>query len=177
MDSPTSNSVASDEKQRDRSRRSERGTRFSDNKDNEPRDRSRDRMGGGVNRRVYVSNIPYEYRWQDLKASINSNAHIFVTHTHTRCVARATEQTTFRLRLFALQLLCSCRFHCDSISKSNLIVHNSLYLFTCNQLRICFVGRSVMLSTLNCSPMKMESHAGPASLSSKIQTTLVKPLR
>lgn len=56
------------DKQRDRNRRGERGTRFSDNKDNEDRDRSRERpTGDGSSRRVYVSNIPYEYRWQDLK--------------------------------------------------------------------------------------------------------------
>lgn len=56
------------EKQRERNRRGERTTRFSDNKDNEDRDRSRERPAGdGTSRRVYVSNIPYEYRWQDLK--------------------------------------------------------------------------------------------------------------
>lgn len=79
MDSPTSNSAASDaEKQRDRGRRSERGTRFSDNKDNnDMRDRSRDRSGG-INKRVYVSNIPYEYRWQDLKASIKQTCDSFI---------------------------------------------------------------------------------------------------
>lgn len=68
MESPNGvNTAMGDaEKQRDRGRRGERGTRFSDNKDNESRDRSRDKMGGN-GKRVYVSNIPYEYRWQDLK--------------------------------------------------------------------------------------------------------------
>lgn len=72
MDSPNGNSSVGDsEKQRDRGRRGERGTRFSDNKE-DSRDRSRENMGGsggggGNNKRVYVSNIPYEYRWQDLK--------------------------------------------------------------------------------------------------------------
>lgn len=67
MDSPNGDSSMGDnEKQRDRGRRGERGTRFSDNKD-ESRDRSRERHGGGNNKRVYVSNIPYEFRWQDLK--------------------------------------------------------------------------------------------------------------
>ncbi|XP_062559130.1 myelin expression factor 2 [Armigeres subalbatus] len=49
---------------RDRSRRSDRGrnsSRFSND-----RDRSRDRERGDC-RRIYVSNVPYEYRWQDLK--------------------------------------------------------------------------------------------------------------
>lgn len=67
MESPNGiNTSLGDEKQRDRSRRGERGTRFSDNKDSESRDRSREKMGGN-GKRVYVSNIPYEYRWQDLK--------------------------------------------------------------------------------------------------------------
>lgn len=80
MDSPNGDSSLGDnEKQRDRGRRGERGTRFSDrggsdNKD-DSRDRSRERHGGGGgggggggnNKRVYVSNIPYEFRWQDLK--------------------------------------------------------------------------------------------------------------
>lgn len=67
MESPNgiNASLGDVEKQRDRGRRGERGTRFSDNKD-ESRDRSREKMGGN-GKRVYVSNIPYEYRWQDLK--------------------------------------------------------------------------------------------------------------
>lgn len=52
---------------RDRGRRNDRGSRFDDG----PRDRSRSRDRGGPGgkntRRIYVSNIPYEYRWQDLK--------------------------------------------------------------------------------------------------------------
>lgn len=67
MESPSSNNPPSidADKQRDRSRRGERGTRFSDNKDSD-RDRSREKQAGN-GKRVYVSNIPYEYRWQDLK--------------------------------------------------------------------------------------------------------------
>jgi RNA recognition motif-containing protein len=49
----------SDGEKRDRSRRGDRSSRFDDN-----RDKSRDR---GECRRIYISNIPYEYRWQDLK--------------------------------------------------------------------------------------------------------------
>lgn len=68
MENSPSMSAISAEEQRDRSRRGERGTRFSDNKpDNESRDRSRERQTGGNGKRIYVSNIPYEYRWQDLK--------------------------------------------------------------------------------------------------------------
>lgn len=59
------------ERERDRSRRAERGTRFSDadpiassNSNGGSRDRSRESRR---TRRIYVSNIPYEYRWQDLK--------------------------------------------------------------------------------------------------------------
>lgn len=50
------------ERERERSRRGDRGTRFSDVDNN--RDRSRERRDGT---RIYVSNVPYEYRWQDLK--------------------------------------------------------------------------------------------------------------
>lgn len=48
---------------RDRRARGARGSRFSDADGNGSRDRSRDRP----NCRVYISNIPYDYRWQDLK--------------------------------------------------------------------------------------------------------------
>lgn len=57
-----------DQNSRDRSRRNDRGrnsSRFSND-----RDRSRDRGDRGDRgdcRRIYVSNVPYEYRWQDLK--------------------------------------------------------------------------------------------------------------
>lgn len=56
---------------RDRNRRGERQSRFSDagggsNSDRD-RDRSHERRGGGSTNRIYVSNIPYEFRWQDLK--------------------------------------------------------------------------------------------------------------
>ncbi|CRK96705.1 CLUMA_CG009891, isoform A [Clunio marinus] len=51
-------------RERDRSRRSERtGSRF----DNNDRDKSRERDNRQESRRIYISNIPYEYRWQDLK--------------------------------------------------------------------------------------------------------------
>lgn len=61
-------SVESREKDRDRRGRGARGTRFSDvdgsgGNSGGNRDRSRDRP----NCRVYISNIPYDYRWQDLK--------------------------------------------------------------------------------------------------------------
>ncbi|XP_055633554.1 heterogeneous nuclear ribonucleoprotein M [Toxorhynchites rutilus septentrionalis] len=55
-----------DQNNRDRSRRSDRGrnnSRFSNDRDRS-RDRDRDRSDC---RRIYVSNVPYEYRWQDLK--------------------------------------------------------------------------------------------------------------
>lgn len=51
-----------DQNNRDRSRRNDRGrNRFSND-----RDRSHDRDRSDC-RRIYVSNVPYEYRWQDLK--------------------------------------------------------------------------------------------------------------
>lgn len=55
------------DRSRDRSRR-DRNARFSENSRDRSLDR-KDRGGGGGQKgnRVYVSNIPYEYRWQDLK--------------------------------------------------------------------------------------------------------------
>lgn len=54
------------DRERDRNRRGDRPTRFSDAANNDSsRDRSRERRG--PTNRIYVSNIPYEYRWQDLK--------------------------------------------------------------------------------------------------------------
>lgn len=55
-----------DQNNRDRSRRSDRNrnsNRYSNDRDRS-RDRDRDRSDC---RRIYVSNVPYEYRWQDLK--------------------------------------------------------------------------------------------------------------
>ncbi|XP_012275710.1 myelin expression factor 2 isoform X2 [Orussus abietinus] len=54
-------------RERDRNRRSDRQNRINSGS----RDRSRDRNDRGgrkvSERRIYVSNIPYDYRWQDLK--------------------------------------------------------------------------------------------------------------
>lgn len=67
-----SNSVPENrEKERDRRGRGARGSRFSDADTSSAtggagggnRDRSRERR----NCRIYISNIPYDYRWQDLK--------------------------------------------------------------------------------------------------------------
>lgn len=63
MDTDT-NSLSGEQRDRDRSRRGDRASRFSDIDNN--RDRSRE-MVRGPSSRIYVSNIPYEYRWQDLK--------------------------------------------------------------------------------------------------------------
>ncbi|XP_044761749.1 myelin expression factor 2-like [Coccinella septempunctata] len=62
---------SSDEKDRsrERSRRGDRGrgNRNVDNSRDRSVDRGRDRGGKSTGHRVYVSNIPYEFRWQDLK--------------------------------------------------------------------------------------------------------------
>lgn len=50
------------EKERDRSRRGDRPSRFSD----ATRDRSNDR-DRPESKRLFVSNIPYEFRWTELK--------------------------------------------------------------------------------------------------------------
>lgn len=54
-------SQGSNQGQRDRIRRNDKGTRFSD-ADN--RDRSREKRECT---RIYISNVPYEFRWQELK--------------------------------------------------------------------------------------------------------------
>lgn len=55
------------DRSRDRSRR-ERPSRFSEASRDRSGDRGKERAGmKSSNCRVYVSNIPYEYRWQDLK--------------------------------------------------------------------------------------------------------------
>lgn len=53
-------------RERDRNRRSDRPNRLN----SASRDRSRERNDRGrkaSDRRIYVSNIPYDFRWQDLK--------------------------------------------------------------------------------------------------------------
>ncbi|XP_049872202.1 heterogeneous nuclear ribonucleoprotein M [Pectinophora gossypiella] len=51
------------EKERDRSRRGDRPSRFSD----ATRDRSNERSDRSDGKRLFVSNIPYEFRWTELK--------------------------------------------------------------------------------------------------------------
>ncbi|XP_063627155.1 heterogeneous nuclear ribonucleoprotein M [Cydia splendana] len=51
------------EKERDRSKRGDRPSRFSDAQ----RDRSNDREARSDGKRLFVSNIPYEFRWTELK--------------------------------------------------------------------------------------------------------------
>ncbi|XP_068155888.1 myelin expression factor 2 isoform X1 [Drosophila tropicalis] len=80
MNMDSNNAIENREKERDRRGRGARGSRFSDADGNgnagggagnaggagaggNGRDRSRERR----NCRVYISNIPYDYRWQDLK--------------------------------------------------------------------------------------------------------------
>ncbi|EDW84785.1 uncharacterized protein Dwil_GK14301 [Drosophila willistoni] len=80
MNMDNNNAIENREKERDRRGRGARGSRFSDADGNgnagggagnaggggaggNGRDRSRERR----NCRVYISNIPYDYRWQDLK--------------------------------------------------------------------------------------------------------------
>lgn len=53
-------------RERDRNRRSDRPNRMN----SDSRERSRDRLDRSkkvADRRIYVSNIPYDFRWQDLK--------------------------------------------------------------------------------------------------------------
>lgn len=64
------------ERERDRSRRGDRPSRFSD----ATRDKSRDREERRRKdfKRLYVSNIPYEYRWQELKDLFREKVYNFV---------------------------------------------------------------------------------------------------
>ncbi|KAJ9587488.1 hypothetical protein L9F63_028261, partial [Diploptera punctata] len=60
------------ERDRDRSRRGDRPSRFGPRSSSPSRERDRDRDRGGkkgsaADRRIFVSNIAYEYRWQELK--------------------------------------------------------------------------------------------------------------
>lgn len=64
---PQNNDDRDRSRERDRNRRSDRPTRIN----SASRDRSRERNDRGgrkaSDRRIYVSNIPYDFRWQDLK--------------------------------------------------------------------------------------------------------------
>lgn len=62
------------DRSRERDRRRERPSRFSEGSRDRSPDRGKDRGGmKSSNCRVYVSNIPYEYRWQDLKDLFRSH--------------------------------------------------------------------------------------------------------
>lgn len=63
MDTDTNSPRSGEQRERDRSRRGDRASRFSDI-DNRDRSREKNRTESA---RIYVSNVPYEYRWQDLK--------------------------------------------------------------------------------------------------------------
>lgn len=69
------------EKERDRSRRGDRPSRFSD----AIRDRSNDRERSD-GKRLFVSNIPYEFRWTELKdlfkEKVLHDIFIFKHHKH-----------------------------------------------------------------------------------------------
>lgn len=54
-------------RERDRNRRSDRPSRISSASRDRSRDRTNDRGRRVSDRRIYVSNIPYDFRWQDLK--------------------------------------------------------------------------------------------------------------
>lgn len=63
---PQNNDDRDRSRERDRNRRSDRPNRLN----SATRDRSRERNDRGrktSDRRIYVSNIPYDFRWQDLK--------------------------------------------------------------------------------------------------------------
>ncbi|XP_044761221.1 myelin expression factor 2-like [Coccinella septempunctata] len=65
----TNDSTDEKDRSRERTRRGDRdrGNSNADNNRDRSVDRGRDRGGKSTGHRVYVSNIPYEFRWQDLK--------------------------------------------------------------------------------------------------------------
>lgn len=63
MDADTNSPRGGGERERDRSRRGDKASRFSDI-DNRDRSREKSRSDSA---RIYVSNVPYEFRWQELK--------------------------------------------------------------------------------------------------------------
>ncbi|XP_071450066.1 myelin expression factor 2 isoform X2 [Hetaerina americana] len=54
-------------RERDRQRRGERQSRFQPRSSSGGRDRDRGGRRAPADRRIYISNIPYEFRWQELK--------------------------------------------------------------------------------------------------------------
>lgn len=67
------------EKERDRSRRGDRPSRFSD----ATRDRSNERGGDRTDgKRLFVSNIPYEFRWTELKDLFKEKVSNNISVTH-----------------------------------------------------------------------------------------------
>lgn len=72
-DSPMANDERERSRERDRSRRSER-QQITQKTDERDRSREKNDRGRRVSeRRIYVSNIPYDYRWQDLKDLFRDN--------------------------------------------------------------------------------------------------------
>jgi RNA recognition motif-containing protein len=78
------------ERERDRSRRGDRPSRFgprssSHSRERErERDRERDRGGkkSSAERRIFVSNIAYEFRWQELKDLFRTEGSFFIGLSH-----------------------------------------------------------------------------------------------
>ena len=72
------------ERERDRSRRGDRPSRFGprSSSHSRERERERDRDRGGkksaAERRVFVSNIAYEYHWQELKDLFRKEGMFFI---------------------------------------------------------------------------------------------------
>jgi hypothetical protein len=78
------------ERERDRSRRGDRPSRFGPRNSSHSRERERERdrerdRGGKKNsaeRRIFVSNIAYEFRWQELKDLFRTEGLFFTGPSH-----------------------------------------------------------------------------------------------
>lgn len=85
------------EKERDRSKRGDRISRFSDI----TRDRSNDRDRGSDCRRLFVSNIPYEFRWTELKDLFKEKVTMSYENNYDRPYSLVSEEIVF----------CHCTYH------------------------------------------------------------------
>ena len=76
------------DRDRDRSRRGDRPSRFGPRNSSPSRDRDRDRggkKGTAAERRIFVSNIAYEYRWQELKDLFRNEGLLFIRLFELKC--------------------------------------------------------------------------------------------
>lgn len=102
------------ERERDRSRRGDRPSRFSD----APRDRSNDRERS-EGKRLFVSNIPYEFRWTELKDLFKEKVGIISYVNNNDSNSEFSYHVSFSVR----QLNLSCCMVCLTSQASSNSFH------------------------------------------------------